>query len=434
MLRPLVWFLSALDRGNYDTFGAGGLLQEIARRCSVYPKWLLVGARGDSYEPWAGYRDTGATPEPGGVHVIPRRLFLREEECASRTSKPNLFDYATKELSQDAVICWLIRWSGAQAEDESEQALRDLGRAFVEALLAKHGVALAGAVSSTEIHQQNLGIDVLARIRDRETPHVLLIEDKTDADQHSDQLKRYHQSVLKGDSALKKVHETSVRPVFLKTGNQSLYKDRHVERESRYKLFGRRDFLAVLDRYSGDYPIVTDYRERLRRLETAFTGYRHWSRTDDRREWSWRAWEGLFRGLESSLEDSLGADWGYVPNPRGGFLGFWWHWDKTKAGDWLYLQLEIVPEHPEKQKLCFKVERGADGGREARDKYHQAILSAGDGKVIRPARMRVGQTMTVGVWKGDWLAFDADARVDIDRTVANLKEAERIVKAAGTST
>ena len=112
--------------------------------------------------------------------------------------KPNLFDYATKELSQDAVICWLIQWSGAQAEDESEQALRDLGRAFVEALLARHGAALTGDVRSTEIHQQNLGIDVLARVWDQETSHVLLIEDKTDADQHSDQLKRYHQSVLKG--------------------------------------------------------------------------------------------------------------------------------------------------------------------------------------------------------------------------------------------
>ena len=200
--------------------------------------------------------------------------------------KPNLFDYATKELSQDAVICWLIEWSGAQPGDKSEQALRNLGRVFVEALLARHGVALAGEVRSTQIHQQNLGIDVLARVRDQETSHVLLIEDKTDADQHSDQLRRYHESVLKGDSALKSVHESSVCSVFLKTGNQSLNKDRHVERESTYKLFGRRDFLEVLDRYPGRHPIVTDFREHLWRLETEFAAYRHWSRPDDRRDWS----------------------------------------------------------------------------------------------------------------------------------------------------
>ena len=30
---------------------------------------------------------------------------------------PNLFDFATKELSQDAVICWLIAWADADATE-----------------------------------------------------------------------------------------------------------------------------------------------------------------------------------------------------------------------------------------------------------------------------------------------------------------------------
>ena len=29
--------------------------------------------------------------------------------------KPNIFNYATKELSQDAVICWLIDWAAGKA-------------------------------------------------------------------------------------------------------------------------------------------------------------------------------------------------------------------------------------------------------------------------------------------------------------------------------
>ena len=41
--------------------------------------------------------------------------------------------------------------------------------------------------------------------------------------------------------------------------------------------------------------------------------------------------------------------------------------------------------------------------------------------------------MTVGVWGGDWLAFDAEARLDLERTVGNLKEAEQIIEAAGRS-
>ena len=49
-------------------------------------------------------------------------------------------------------------------------------------LLTKDEVSLKGRISRTEIHQRDLGIDVLARAHDEETSHVLLIKDKTDAD------------------------------------------------------------------------------------------------------------------------------------------------------------------------------------------------------------------------------------------------------------
>ena len=71
--------------GNYSSFGTRGLLERIACRCDVLPRWLLVGprGRGGSYRPWSGYRDTGATPEHGGMQGRPRRLFRREEPGAA---------------------------------------------------------------------------------------------------------------------------------------------------------------------------------------------------------------------------------------------------------------------------------------------------------------------------------------------------------------
>ena len=50
-------------------------------------------------------------------------------------SKPNIFNYATKELSQDAFICWLVV-IGYVAE--AEGVLQRCGRAFIGALM-KHG-------------------------------------------------------------------------------------------------------------------------------------------------------------------------------------------------------------------------------------------------------------------------------------------------------
>ena len=39
--------------------------------------------------------------------------------------------------------------------------------------------------------------------------------------------------------------------------------------------------------------------------------------------------------------------------------------------------------------------------------------------------------MTIGVWAGDWIEFGADGRLDIDGTIANLMQAERIIESAG---
>ena len=120
------------------------------------------------------------------------------------TPSHNLFDYATKELSQDAIICWLIaRGSGPEPRKEGDRTLWNLGREFVDALLRKHDVSPLGDDRRVELHQQNLGIDVLARICDGKTPRMsLLIEDKTDTNQHSGQLERYLNDVPSGRSAL----------------------------------------------------------------------------------------------------------------------------------------------------------------------------------------------------------------------------------------
>nr|WP_260390277.1 hypothetical protein [Ornithobacterium rhinotracheale] len=34
--------------------------------------------------------------------------------------KPNLFQYATSELSQDAFLCWLIAWADAREKWKQE--------------------------------------------------------------------------------------------------------------------------------------------------------------------------------------------------------------------------------------------------------------------------------------------------------------------------
>ena len=346
---------------------------------------------------------------------------MEESSC-----RPNIFSYATKELSQDAMICWLIDWSGQEnVQDEEERALRDCGRLFVQALLRKHDVNLGPneEINKTEIYQQDHSIDVLARINSEKKEYILLVEDKTGTKDHSGQLQRYYDAVKEGLTSLSKVDDRNLYALYLKTGNQPKCKDTEIETKSCYKVFHRHEFLSsVLNKYRGSNPILTDFRDYLGQKEDDTNSFKNWQK-EKIGCWSWASWEGFFQCLEEKLGH---GDWGYVPNPAGGFLGFYWHWLAN-----CNLQLEIHPGNKEKQFLCFKVYAGkSDERNDLKWKWHQKICETGGESVQRPNVMRAGSFMTVAQWKGDWLAFHGDGRFHIEKTVENLKAAEKVLERA----
>ena len=193
----------------------------------------------------------------------------------SKNGRPNLFEYADKELSQDAMICWLIAWAGqTKPLTPEEEELRRCGRRFVHALLNhkrgdKDPVELEDEVG-TKILQQERSIDVLARIDGK---HMLLIEDKTVTKDHGKQLQRYYDDVLGGGTKFGEVQERNLYPVYLKTGNQALADDRHVEKTRKYKVFNRADFLNVLKGYEGRNSILLDFRQHLQELAQVYQGF-----------------------------------------------------------------------------------------------------------------------------------------------------------------
>ena len=340
---------------------------------------------------------------------------------------PNLFRYAKKELSQDAVICWLIDWSAHDGDSE----LSRLGRRFVETLLhhkqQDRKVNLGGGALNVEILPQEKHIDVLARINEK---HVLLIEDKTDSEPHGDQLATYRNAVLSGKTDLGGVSGDDLFAIYFKTGNHSLWeKERKIENESGYKVFDRKDFLTVLHGYRGDNAILLDFKKHLAWIEKLTQSFSEWRQTDSEGDRNWYAWEGLYRELEERLfpedSDSPWCGWGYVHNASGGFLGFWWLPAELPDEHRAYLQLE-------QEKLCFKVWAG-DSSTEVQDKlkkhWHERITDQHE-RVVKPTRMRRGKTMTVAVHECGWLRFDDKGVLNLDRTIESLREAERVLLAA----
>ena len=138
---------------------------------------------------------------------------------------PNIFKYATSELSQDAMIAWLM----ACAKPEEDEALREVGQSFIRFLLGTpcNGVESAvldgngklrpydgaGLVSHVRVTTQYKHMDVYcsAKIDDKLVSFV--IESKTGTTDHSNQLERYRQAAQSDD-----IDEHYLKLIYLKTG------------------------------------------------------------------------------------------------------------------------------------------------------------------------------------------------------------------------
>jgi hypothetical protein len=318
--------------------------------------------------------------------------------------KPNLFEFATKELSQDAFICWLLAWADPRHRTDDE-VLHRAGRALLERLLAAGGIKAPGEITTLKVHPQHKKIDILVLVND---DLALLIEDKTDSFEHSDQLQRYLDTVNKDFPGRK------VAAIFLKTGDQCDY---HAVREKGYACFLRRDLLDVLEggeRAGLRNHVFADFLAHLRGIEEAVDSYRHWpiAQWDDSRQWA-----GFYTALKQELKDGR---WSYVPNPSGGFMCFHWHWNGNK-----YLQLE-------EKRLCFKIMVEDKGKQSAAwHDWHRALITTARESGLpmsRPNRRGVGTWMTVAVWDGEYRqASEATGLLDMERTVGTLRQAEGLL-------
>ncbi len=139
------------------------------------------------------------------------------------------------------------------------------------------------------------------------------------------------------------------------------------------------------------------------------------------------AWEALF----DILNEAHALNWGYVPNPAGGFLAAWWSCGEPSDCRELYLQIEQGP-------LCFKIrtQTGSIAVRAAlRNRWHERMMEAawqvGVMGVRRPGRFGNGSTMTVAIVPPEeWLRTDATGMLDLAATLVSLARFDRVAQAA----
>lgn len=299
---------------------------------------------------------------------------------------PNLFSFATSELSQDAFFAWLMSWADPFYE-KFDDSLHVVAQNFIRLLLDDEKFE----TKKISIKSQSNNIDLLAEINN---DTILIIEDKIDTSVHDDQLNRYRKI---GEEEYK---TKELKCAYIKIIDEPNLVKKNIESKEGYKYISRRDLIDCLNTYKGENQILKDYLEHISEIEKATQGYQDKPVS----EWGRYGWQGFYKALEDAVNDEE-PKWEYVPNGTGGFLGFWWYFRKIPEGK-IYLQFE------EKDDLRIKVYHTdpISTHKDFREKVYDIIKKKlGD---IKPKRFGTGVTMTVAVIRD----------IDIKSKLINLKE------------
>ena len=325
-----------------------------------------------------------------------KRLLENSTTQKSSLDSPNIFDFATSELSQDALFAWLIMWADPKYKNKDAK-LHFIAQDFVRMLIGKNDFV----IDSINVGRQWKNIDVWVEIN---TDTFLVIEDKTNTTIHDNQLLRY-KDIVKQEYEGKRCN---LYYSYIKTANEPLAILSDIEKMG-YRCVSRKDLIKCLDNYHGNNTIINCYLDHLKEIDSLTQSFKNLPVS----EWDWYAMQGFFKELENKLDLK---NWGYVSNPQGGFLGAWWHFTPFKKGE-MYLQFE-------EDKLCFKIwyDGESNNRSKVRLEQHNKLMALATKEnryeIQKPVRFGAGEYMTIAVVDSAFLF--GKGIINIENIIRNL--------------
>lgn len=324
--------------------------------------------------------------------------------------KVNIFDYATKELSQDAFLLWLIQ----QADNcyTNDKELYNTAQKFVLTLIKKKYPNYNKLIENIKVYKQKERIDVSFDIND---DLFIIIEDKTETTVHGTQL---NDCKAIAQEYCDKCNRKLIC-VYIKTGNESRLSIKNEVESEGYIPIARKEIIEILSDCHTSNIIFSDYLEHLKSIEEETNSYLKIPYA----KWTYRNWQGFYMKIDEMMEDENDCNWKYVPNQNGGFWTFNWHWIEV---DDYYLYLQI-----EGGNLCIKIgELDEDANPSLiRNKWRDFILQKAQhlnySAVHRPDRMGHGKYMTIAVvYAKDYLGEDY---VNVEKVIDELHKYEHLI-------
>lgn len=349
------------------------------------------------------------------------------------SKQPNIFTYATSELSQDAFIAWLLEWADPKFKTLNEP-LHNLGTSFLVELLATKNIVLS-QIESFEVKTQHHKIDVYVKLVMNNELIGIIIEDKVYSSNHSNQLIRYKDKIS--------AEVDQVVRIYFKTGFQHCYKE-VVDKE--YHPYNVKEFSALLrngmkqgvqnDIVSNYYNFISEREQEFDDAKNAFNNYKSVSIAN----WNWWSCSGFFNDHKKQFK----AGWDTIDNNRQTFLAFWFGHRALSLEDETNTNITVKPYvdvvySDENIKIDYRIDvnNHSQTNNKNRNKIYNAFkpyLDNADIKHTKPRFRKAKKTMLLA----QGIVFDTSIRhtelVDnllkykavLDEFVDNYKEEIKI--------
>ena len=188
----------------------------------------------------------------GEIYELCQERSINKEDEKMIDSKPNIFEFATKELSQDAVFCYIL-----DCFHDPEK------KGIAQKFLYLIRVPDIDKIVQLDIYQQQDNIDIKVIVRyEGGSQKYVLIEDKVYSAIHDNQLMRYKEATLAREAC----RDEEIIGIFFKIGTPLPW-EKLACKDARFTVLDYKEFLSFLESATEDPVLCAFYAFFKKRIE-----------------------------------------------------------------------------------------------------------------------------------------------------------------------
>lgn len=193
----------------------------------------------------------------------------------------NIFKFATKELSQDAFIAWMINWL-----NKDDEQIKKLSKNFLKTILKKSKIAKKekwiniienNRKFDIDIEVQFYNIDVLAVLHDYDEHLAFIIEDKVNTLEHDMQIQRYKDTLTSCFEKTEKYKNINKNNLEIVTCYYKPFDECGIDNKEGKEVdcvFTREKILELIKNEDFEHQYFKDYKEYIETINKCAENYK----------------------------------------------------------------------------------------------------------------------------------------------------------------